>query len=46
MLEQDQPRAVVLRRSNGWLEEAVSGVDGVLPLSELGLELPLALLYG
>ena len=46
MLEPDQPRAVILRRSNGWREEAVSGLDSLLPLPELNLELPLAPLYG
>ncbi|MBV8573876.1 MAG: Uma2 family endonuclease [Acetobacteraceae bacterium] len=45
MLEPDQPRAVVLRRSNGWREEGVSGLDSVLPFPELNVKLPLALLY-
>jgi Uma2 family endonuclease len=45
MLEPDQPQAMVLRRSNGWREEAVSGLDSILPFPELNLELPLALLY-
>ena len=45
MLEPDQPQAVVLRRSNGWREEGVSGLDSVLPFPELNVQLPLALLY-
>ena len=45
MLEQDQRRAVVLRRSAGWREEVVAGPDAVLPLPEVGVELPLDQLY-
>jgi Uma2 family endonuclease len=46
LLEQDQPRAVVLRRSGGWREEVVDGPDAVLRLPEVGVELPLDQLYG
>jgi Uma2 family endonuclease len=45
MLEQDQPRAVVLRRSEDWREEIVIGAGAVLHLPEIGVELPLGPLY-
>jgi Uma2 family endonuclease len=46
MLEQDQPRAVVLRRSGGWREEVVAGPDAVLALPEVGAELAMGDLHG
>jgi Uma2 family endonuclease len=45
MLEQDQPRAVVLRRLEEWREEIVLGAGAVLHLPEIGIELPLGPLY-
>jgi len=45
-LEQDEPRAVVLRRSEGWREEALDGPGAVLSLPEVGVEVPLGELYG
>jgi Uma2 family endonuclease len=38
LLEQDQPRATVLRRS---AEETVEGLEGVIRLPELAVDLPL-----
>lgn len=46
MLEQDQARAIVLRRSSGWREEAVAGPGAVLALPEVGVDIPLDELYG
>ena len=45
ILDQDQPRAMILRRAKDWEEEPVAGLDGVLDLFETGLELPMAELY-
>lgn len=45
MLEQDQPRLVVLRRSGDWREEVVAGLDAKLSLPELGIEVSLDALY-
>ena len=45
MLDQDEPRAVVLRRSGGWAEEVLAGPGAVLALPEVGAEIPLAALY-
>jgi Uma2 family endonuclease len=45
MLEQDQVSAVVLRRSEGWREEVLTGPDTILALPEVGVELPLEDLY-
>jgi Uma2 family endonuclease len=45
ILEQDRPRALVLRRSHGWLEEVVAGRQAVIALPEIGVELPLSDIY-
>ncbi len=45
MFEQDEPVAVVLRRSDSWREEVVSGAGAMLLLSEVGIDLALADLY-
>ena len=44
MLEQDQPRAAVLRRSEDWREAVLVGPDATLPLPEVGVELRLGAL--
>jgi Uma2 family endonuclease len=46
LLEQDRPVVTVLRRSAGWQEEVVVGLDAVLALPEVGIEVPLSALYG
>lgn len=45
MLEQDDPVAIVLRRSAGWREEIVTGLEATLHLPDVGVELALASLY-
>ncbi len=45
MLDQDQPRAVVLRRSEAWREEILVGTDKALTLPEIGVELSLGDIY-
>ena len=45
-IEQDRPEVVVDRRApEGWKSERVNGLDGVVRLPELGIELPLAELF-
>ena len=45
-IEQDRPEVVVDRRMpEGWKSERVSGLDAVMRLPELGIELPLAELF-
>ena len=45
-IEQSKPEVVVdLRTSEGWKTERVSGLDAVVRLPELGIELPLAELF-
>ena len=45
-IEQDRPEVVVDRRTpEGWKSERVSGLDAVVRLPELGIELPLAELF-
>jgi Uma2 family endonuclease len=46
MLEQDGPRATVLRRSEEWREAVLVGPDTALPLPEVGAVLQLGTLYG
>ena len=45
MLEQDRPRAVVLRRAEGWREEVVEGPGAALRLPEVGAEVPFEELF-
>jgi Uma2 family endonuclease len=46
MFEQDSPTAVVFRRTEtGFAREVYTGLDAVLPLPEIGTELPLAEVY-
>lgn len=41
-MEQDQPAAVVFRRAEGgFRREVYQGLDAVIPLPEIDLELPL-----
>ena len=45
-IEQERPEVVVDRRTpEGWKSERVSGLDAVVRLPELGIELPLAELF-
>jgi Uma2 family endonuclease len=46
LLEQDQPKAIVLHRADSWRETVVAGPDAVLMLPEIGVELSLSTLYG
>ena len=46
ILEQDEPRATVLRRSEEWREAVLVGPDTELPLPEVGAVLRLGTLYG
>jgi Uma2 family endonuclease len=46
MVEQDAPVAIVYRRTEtGFVREVNEGLDAVLPLGEIGTELPLAEVY-
>jgi Uma2 family endonuclease len=46
MIEQDSPVVVVFRRTAaGFVREVCMGLDAVIPLSEVGIELPLAEIY-
>jgi Uma2 family endonuclease len=46
MLEQDTAAAVVFRRTEGgFVREVYEGMDAVLPLGEIGVDLPLAEIY-
>lgn len=45
MLVTDRPELTVRRRSNGWDEETVAGIDAVLSLPEIGVSIPLAAIY-
>lgn len=45
LLEQRRPEVVVLSRAANWSEEPVSGLDGIVRLPALGVELPMAELY-
>jgi Uma2 family endonuclease len=46
VIEQDSPAAVAFRRSEtGFVREVYTGLDAVLPLPEIGTELPLAEIY-
>jgi len=46
VLEQTHAAAIMFsRRDDAWISEVVAGLDGVLRLPEIGIELPLADLY-
>ncbi len=45
ILEADRPDATVMRRSAAWEPETFEGIDAVVPLPEIGIELPLAAIY-
>lgn len=46
LVEQEMPRATVFRRTgNGFVREVYEGLDSVLPLTEVGITLPLAEVY-
>jgi Uma2 family endonuclease len=46
LLEQAAPAAVVFRRTeHGFVREVYQGLDAVIPMSEIGLDLPLAEVY-
>lgn len=46
LIEQDMPAVVVHRRAkDGFVREVYQGLDAVIPLPELGIELPLAEIY-
>ena len=46
MIEQDSPAMIVFRReAKGFTREIYTGLDAVLPLSEIDIELPLAEIY-
>ena len=46
MLETERPEIIVRRRGTGWAEEAVGGLDAVLNLPEIDVDIPLAAIYG
>jgi Uma2 family endonuclease len=46
MIEQEEPRVVAFRRTDsGFVREVYTGLDAVLPLPEIGIDLPLAEIY-
>jgi Uma2 family endonuclease len=45
LLEQQEPRVTVRRRTREWAEEVVDGFRATLALPEVGVELPLSELY-
>jgi Uma2 family endonuclease len=46
MVEQESAAVVVFRRTDGgFVREVVEGMGGVLPLPEIGIDLPLAEIY-
>jgi Uma2 family endonuclease len=46
MLETDRPEVAVRRRATGWESETIEGLDAVLPLPEIGVQIPLRAIYG
>jgi hypothetical protein len=44
-LDADRPEITIRRRSNGWDEETVAGLDAFLPLPEIGVSIPTAEIY-
>jgi Uma2 family endonuclease len=46
ILWQDEPRAMVYRKTGeGWIEDEIKGYDGIVPLPEIDIEMPLANVY-
>lgn len=45
ILDSEQADATAVRRSAGWEPEAFAGSDAVIPLPEIGIELPLSAIY-
>jgi Uma2 family endonuclease len=46
LIEQEEPRVVAFRRTDaGFVREVFTGIDAVLPLPEIGIEVPLADIY-
>src|SRR5207237_2388720 len=46
LIEQDTPAVVAFRRTEGgFVREVYEGLDAVLPLGEIGIDLPLAEIY-
>ncbi len=46
LVEQETPAVIVFRRTaNGFVREDYQGLEAVIPLSEIGIELPLADVY-
>lgn len=45
LVEQTHPQLIVYRRSNLWSAETLEGLEAVLPLPEIGVELSLASIY-
>jgi Uma2 family endonuclease len=42
---QEKPEITVMRRSTAWTEEILAGLDAILTLPEVGIEIPLQELY-
>ncbi|MGE0221930.1 MAG: Uma2 family endonuclease [Acetobacteraceae bacterium] len=45
ILETDRPEATVMRRAAAWEPESIEGMDALVPLPEIGIDLPLAAIY-
>ncbi len=45
ILESDRPEATVMRRSAAWEPQTIEGLDSIVRLPEIGIELPLAAIY-
>ncbi len=45
ILDAELAEATVMRRSRGWEEENSAGLQAIVPLPEIGIELPLAAIY-
>jgi Uma2 family endonuclease len=46
LIAQDEPRAILVRRTDaGWEETVIVGLEADLPLNAVGLTLPMGALY-
>ena len=45
VLDQTEPEVLVFRRSDDWRESVLRGTDAVLALPEIGVEIPLSVIY-